>query len=217
MLSTRIEISVPAGWALILVSVFAFHSRWGKCTSWMGFNSSCPVSLFSCLLNPLPGATSKNVRAGPRQNVPKRPVAISKLRCFQTRKFPYNLTRISWIITVQDFRYFLSRHLHCLCVWSESERVFESRVEETRCRFSRRVSSTISDNDKWFYGFRAEDIVLREAAADSDFDVNEVNSVYLSDWSKWEQWWFGRRYRDRNGWSLRMWLIDDRFTIKKTP
>ena len=58
------------------------------------------------------------------QNVPKRPFAIGKLCCFQTRKFPYNLARSSWIITVRDFRYFLPRHLHCLCVRSESERVF---------------------------------------------------------------------------------------------
>ena len=121
---------------------------------------------------------------GRGQNVPKRPVAIGKLHCFQTRKFPYNLARISWIITICDFRYFLPRHLHCLCVWSESERVFESRVEETRCWFSRRVSSTISDNDERFCGFRAEDIVLREAVADSDFIVNEVSSVHSSDWSK---------------------------------
>ena len=44
-----------------------------------------------------------------------------------------------------------------------------------------------SDNNERFYGFRAEDIVLREAVADSDFDVNEVSSVHTSDWSKWEQ------------------------------
>ena len=78
---------------------------------------------------------------GCRQNVPKCPVMIGKLCCFYTRKFPYNLARISWIVTVWDFRYFLLHH--CLCVWSESERVFESRVNETRCRFLRRVSSTV--------------------------------------------------------------------------
>ena len=61
---------------------------------------------------------------GRGQNIPKCLVMIGKLRCFQTRKFPYNLARISWIITVWDFRYFLPRHLHCLCVRSESERVF---------------------------------------------------------------------------------------------
>ena len=151
---------------------------------------------------------------GRGQNVPKRPVAIGKLRCFPTRKFPYNLARISSIITVWDFRYFLPRHLHCLCVWSESERVFESRVEGTRWRFSRRVSSTISHNDERFYGFCAEDIVLREAVADSDFDVNKVSSVHSSDWSKWEQWWFGRRYRDQNGWSRRTRRVDDWFTVR---
>ena len=151
----------------------------------------------------------KTSARGRGQNVPKRLVAMGKLRCFQTRKFLYNLARISWIITVRDFRYFLPRHLHCLCVGSESERVFESRVEGTRRRFS-----TISDNDEWFYGFRAEDIVLQEAVADSDFDINEVSSVHSSDWSKWEQWWFGRRYRDRNGWSRRTRPIDDQFTIR---
>ena len=31
-----------------------------------------------------------------------------------------------------------------------------------------------SDNSKRFFGFRAENIVLREAIADLDFDVNEV-------------------------------------------
>ena len=61
---------------------------------------------------------------GRGQNVPKHPVAIGKLCCFQTRKFPYNLARISWIITVWDSRHFLLHHLHCLCVRSESERVF---------------------------------------------------------------------------------------------
>ena len=80
---------------------------------------------------------------GRGQNVPKRPVVISKLRWFHTKIFPYNLARISWIITVRDFDYFLLRHLHCLCIQSESERVFESWVEEMCCRFSRRVSSTI--------------------------------------------------------------------------
>ena len=40
-----------------------------------------------------------------------------------------------------------------------------------------------SDNER-FFGFRAEDIVLHEAVADSDFDVNEVSSVHTSDWSK---------------------------------
>ena len=38
-----------------------------------------------------------------------------------------------------------------------------------------------SDNDERFYGFRAEDIVLREAVADSNFDVNDVSSVHTSD------------------------------------
>ena len=151
---------------------------------------------------------------GRGQNVPKRPVAIGKLCCFQTRKFPYNLARISWIITVRDFHYFLPRHLHCLCVRSESERVFESWVEETRCRFSRRVSSTISDKDERCYGFCAEDIVLREAVADLDFDINEVSSVHSLDWSKWEQWWFGRTYRDRNWWSRQTRPIDDPFTVR---
>ena len=42
-----------------------------------------------------------------------------------------------------------------------------------------------SDNDKWFFGFRAEDIVLGEAIADSDFDLNEVSSVHTWDWSNW--------------------------------
>ena len=77
------------------------------------------------------------------QNVPKRLVVISRLHCFHTRKFTYNLARISWMITVQNFRYFLPRDLHCLCVQSESERVFERRVEETRCRFPRWVFSMI--------------------------------------------------------------------------
>ena len=40
-----------------------------------------------------------------------------------------------------------------------------------------------SDNDERFSGFRAEDIMLREAVADADFDINEVSSVHTSDWS----------------------------------
>ena len=71
-------------------------------------------------------------------------------------------------------------------------------------------------DDEWFYGFHAEDIVLREAVTDSDFNVNEVSSVHTSDWSKWEQWWLGRRYRDRNGWSRWTRPIDDRFTVEIT-
>ena len=35
-----------------------------------------------------------------------------------------------------------------------------------------------SENDERFFGFRAEDIVFREAVADSDFDINEVSSVW---------------------------------------
>ena len=49
-------------------------------------------------------------------------------------------------------------------------------------RFSRWVSDD-SDNDEQFYGFRTEDIVLQEAVADFDFDINEVSSVHTSDWS----------------------------------
>ena len=41
-----------------------------------------------------------------------------------------------------------------------------------------------SNNDERFHGFRAEDIVLREAVADSDFNTNEGSSVHTSDWSK---------------------------------
>ena len=38
-----------------------------------------------------------------------------------------------------------------------------------------------SDNDERFYGFHAEDTVLQEAVADSDFNVNEVSSVHTLD------------------------------------
>ena len=50
---------------------------------------------------------------------------------------------------------------------------------------------TDSDNDERFFGFRAEDIVLPEAVADSDCNINEVSSVHTSDWSNWQQWWLG--------------------------
>ena len=40
-----------------------------------------------------------------------------------------------------------------------------------------------SDKDEQFSGFCVEDIMLREAVADSEFDVNEVSSVHTSDWS----------------------------------
>ena len=71
-----------------------------------------------------------------------------------------------------------------------------------------------SDNDKQFYGLRAEDIVLQEAVADSDFAANEVSSVHTSDWSKWEQCWLGRKYCNQNGWSRRTRPIKDRFTVR---
>ena len=45
-----------------------------------------------------------------------------------------------------------------------------------------------SDSDEQFFGFRAEDIVLREAVADSDIDVSEVSSVHTLDWSNRQQW-----------------------------
>ena len=41
-----------------------------------------------------------------------------------------------------------------------------------------------SDNDEQFYDFRAEDIVLQEAVADSDLDVYEVSKFHTLDWSK---------------------------------
>ena len=194
-----------------------WRSRWIQSTSKLKLKAVLTLQRIIAELKGLTLCRAQRPKMSARgrgQNVPKRPVAIGQLRCFQTRKFPYNLARISWIITVQDFRYFLPRHLHCLCVQSESKRVFESRVEETRCWFSRQVFLTISDNDEQFYGFHAEDIVLREAVADLDFNVTEVCSVHSSDWSKWKQWWFGRRYRDRNGWSRRTRPIDDRFTVR---
>ena len=88
------------------------------------------------------------------------------------------------MITVRDFHYFLPHHFIVFVFDAKVRAFFESRVEKTRCRFSRWVSSTISDSDERFYGFHAEDIVLREAVADSDYDVNEVSSVHTSDWSK---------------------------------
>ena len=49
------------------------------------------------------------------------------------------------------------------------------------CRFLETGLFDVSDNGEGFYGFHAEDIVLREAVVDSDFDVNEVSSVQTSD------------------------------------
>ena len=150
---------------------------------------------------------------GRGQNVPKCPVAIGKLCCFHTRKFSYNLTRISWIITVWDIRRFLPRHLHCLFC---PKRKWESFLKSSRNVLPVFETGLFndSDNDERFYGFRAEDIVLWEAVADSNFDVNDVSSVHTSDWSNWQQRWLGRRYRDRNGWSQRTRPIDDRFTVR---
>ena len=93
------------------------------------------------VFNSLPGAVSEKSSRGRGQNIPKHPVAVGKLCYFHTWKFPYNLMRISWMITVRDFLYFPRAILHCLCIRSESERVFESQVEETCCWFSRRISS----------------------------------------------------------------------------
>ena len=78
----------------------------------------------------------------------------------------------------------LSPHqLHCLCVRSKSERDFESRVEKNVLLVFEMDIFNDSDNDERFLGFQVEDIVLREAVADSDFDVNEVSSVHTLDWS----------------------------------
>ena len=71
--------------------------------------------------------------------------------------------------------------MHCLCVQSESERVFES--QRRAWPVLKRDLFNNSDNIKRFFGFCAEDIVLREAVAGSDFDVHEVSSVHTLDWS----------------------------------
>ena len=151
---------------------------------------------------------------GHGQNIPKRPVKNSKLCYFHTRKFPYNLMRIFWIITVQDFCYFPRTIFHCLCVQSESERVFVSRVEETRCRFSRWISSMIQTTTNESLAFTLKTLCFEKHSGDSDSDVNEVSSVHTSDWSNWQQRWLGWRYCDRNRWSRRTRLIDDRFTVR---
>ena len=154
---------------------------------------------------------SENVQAGRRQSILKRLVGIGKLRYFHTWKFPYNLTRMSWIVTVRDFCYVPRTILHCLCVQSESERAFESQVEETHCLFSRWISSMIQKMT-WFFGFRAEDIVLREAVADLDstlmkFTVSMHRTGVIDSNGK-----LGWRYRDQNGWSRRTRPINNRFT-----
>ena len=62
---------------------------------------------------------------GRGQSILKCLVAIHKLCDFYTWKFPYNLKRILWILTMRDFRYFPRAILHCLFVQSESERVLK--------------------------------------------------------------------------------------------
>ena len=97
----------------------------GKCNKDFPWTFTLFYLLFLSILTLCWTQHPKTSAWGRGQNIPKRPVAIGKLRCFQTRKFPHNLARILWIITVRDFRYFLPRHLHCLCVQSESERVLK--------------------------------------------------------------------------------------------
>ena len=156
----------------------------------------------------------KTSAQGRGQNVPKNPVTIGKLRCFQTKEISVqsrenlmnnNSTRLP-LLPPAPFALSLCSSRKWESFWKSSRRnalpVFETGPFDD------------SDNDEWFYGFHAEDIVLREAVADSDFDANEVSSVHTSDWSKWEQWWLGRRYRDWNGWSRRTRPIDDRFTVR---
>ena len=92
--------------------------------SHIGSNSNWNSHTLQALLTLCRVQHPKMSSRGRGQTVPKPLVAIGKLRCFQTWKFPYNLARFLWIITVQDFRYFLLRHFQCLCVWSKSERVF---------------------------------------------------------------------------------------------
>ena len=43
-----------------------------------------------------------------------------------------------------------------------------------------------TDDDEPFFGFDAEDIVLREVQAESDIDVGSVSSVHMSDLSDWD-------------------------------
>ena len=155
----------------------------------------------------------KTSAQGRGQNIPKRPVAIDELRCFHTRKFPYNLTRILWIITVRDFCYF-PRTTCIVFVYEVKAREFFKVESMKRVASFWDGSLHDSDNDEWFYGFHAEDIVLREAVADSNFEVNEVSSVHTSDWSFLQQWWLGWRYHDRNRWGRRRWPIDNRFTVR---
>ena len=83
-------------------------------------------------------------------------------------------------------------HLHCLCVWSGSEWVFESQVQETRCRSSRRISSTNQTTMNDNFGL-PEDIVFREAVAVLDFKTSMKFAVSIhstgvtmsnGDWNK---------------------------------
>ena len=67
-----------------------------------------------------------------------------------------------------------------------------------------------SDNNEWFSGVCAEDIMLRVTVAASEFDVDEVSSVHTSDWSNWQQRWC----RDPNRWSRRTRPVDNRFTVR---
>ena len=43
-----------------------------------------------------------------------------------------------------------------------------------------------TDDDEPFFGFDAEDIVLREVQAESDIDVGSVSSVHTLDPSDWD-------------------------------
>ena len=109
--------------------------------------------------------------------------------------------------------YFSHTILHCLCVRSESESFWKSSRRNAQPAFKMDLFND-SDNDQRFSGFRTEHIMLWEAVADSEFNVNEVSSVHTSDWRNWQHWWLGWRYRDQNRWSLWTRSIDNQFTVK---
>ena len=67
-----------------------------------------------------------------------------------------------------------------------------------------------TDDDEPFFGFDAEDTVLREVWAESDIDVSSVHTLDLSDWDNRENDFESDvddqvdHLRDRHGWSEMM-------------
>ena len=105
-------------------------------------------------------------------------------------------------------------NLHCLCVQSESERVFGSQVKETHRQFSRWISSTLQTTTNDSLASVLKILCFKKLyQTGTSMLVKLAVSIHRTgvtdssgDWDEDD--------RDRNGWSQQTLPFDDQFTIR---